>query len=317
MVCWTIVKPSFYCGHQKLIDAWPLPLAGAGDSFRAAFAVCVVEERPEQECLQFAAAAGAVAVSRLGAVPSLPTRKEVGALLPEWLPTGAAAEEGACSNASGAVAASSDDLPAGGLKFASRLNSMKQRLDLWAGANSVAGWVARQGSVRGLDLVDLNHPQHTDGHSPEQLREALRQAGLAAGAICMRFPSSMRLGAFSNPDPSLRQAAVDLAVQGCQWARHLGAGQVVVWSATDGYDYHFQVDYGAAWLRVVESFQQLCDRCPDLRVSLEWKPTDESSRFSLVPSTGAALLLTDQVRVVNFVLPCKECQNSLALPRNT
>ncbi len=91
------------------------------------------------------------------------------------------------------------------------------------------------------------------------------------------------------------------------------------------------------WRSVVESFRQLCDLCgssikvsfpailaltppstpirglsltmrprrhlpllsrhPVTKVSVEFKPTDESSRFSVVPSTGDALRLVRQVGV--------------------
>jgi ribokinase len=49
----------------------------AGDAFRAGFAVGLVNGWPLQHSLQFAAAAGALAVSRKGALPSLPTLREV------------------------------------------------------------------------------------------------------------------------------------------------------------------------------------------------------------------------------------------------
>mmetsp|Transcript_99849 Transcript_99849/g.251842 ORF Transcript_99849/g.251842 Transcript_99849/m.251842 type:complete len:275 (-) Transcript_99849:167-991(-) len=49
---------------------------GAGDCFRAAFTVALVEGHPLQECMRFAAAAGSITVSRMGAVPSLPSRDE-------------------------------------------------------------------------------------------------------------------------------------------------------------------------------------------------------------------------------------------------
>jgi len=54
---------------------------GAGDSYRAAFAVAVIEGKSMQDCMRFAAATGALTVSRHGAIPSLPTRAEVEALL--------------------------------------------------------------------------------------------------------------------------------------------------------------------------------------------------------------------------------------------
>jgi xylose isomerase len=72
---------------------------------------------------------------------------------------------------------------------------------------AVSGWVARQGTVRGLDLVDFNFPQHflegsdSDSGSGSNLNSSaeavlaqLSRAGLKAGAICIRFPPEMRLG---------------------------------------------------------------------------------------------------------------------------
>ena len=73
-------------------------------------------------------------------------------------------------------------------------------------------------------------------------------------------------------------------------------------------DYHLQMDYDVAWARTVSAFTSLADGCASyggggkggVRVSVEWKPTDPASRFSVVPSTGAALLLAAQVGRRNF-----------------
>jgi ribokinase len=50
---------------------------GAGDTFTAALTVALVEGQAPEEALQFACAAGAVAVTKMGAQPSLPIRSEV------------------------------------------------------------------------------------------------------------------------------------------------------------------------------------------------------------------------------------------------
>jgi sugar phosphate isomerase/epimerase len=42
--------------------------------------------------------------------------------------------------------------------------------------------------------------------------------------------------------------------------------------------------------------------CKPLKISVEYKPTDEQSRFSFIPSTGSALLLADAVGAPNFGL---------------
>jgi ribokinase len=50
---------------------------GAGDTFTAALTVALVEGQAPDEALRFACAAGALAVTKMGAQPSLPMRSEV------------------------------------------------------------------------------------------------------------------------------------------------------------------------------------------------------------------------------------------------
>eukprot|EP00658_Telonema_sp_P-2_P060992 TRINITY_DN49761_c0_g1_i3.p1 TRINITY_DN49761_c0_g1~~TRINITY_DN49761_c0_g1_i3.p1 ORF type:complete len:175 (+),score=58.29 TRINITY_DN49761_c0_g1_i3:119-643(+) len=53
---------------------------GAGDTYRAAFSVALVEGQSLEYCLKFAGAAGAIACATKGAVPSLPYRSQVAEL---------------------------------------------------------------------------------------------------------------------------------------------------------------------------------------------------------------------------------------------
>jgi ribokinase len=56
---------------------------GAGDCFTAAFTVALLEGRNSAQALRFASAAGSLCVRRKGAIPSMPSRAEVDALLAE------------------------------------------------------------------------------------------------------------------------------------------------------------------------------------------------------------------------------------------
>ena len=269
----------------------------AGDAFRAAVAVAVAEGVDvvrDTRGLALAAAAGAYAVSVPGAVPSLPTRDGLTDLLPEHRRLPAPKATIACETD---ATLRDGECP---LRFGSRLNSMKERPDLWRGrAMDVLGMVRRLSEVEGIDLVDFNYPQHLDGRKPKAVTSALRAAGLAAGAVAVRFPASQfRAGAFTNPDPSVRAAAVDVVAGACAWARSLDASAgVIVWPQFDGYDYHLQVNYSDAWRRGVGAIRAALDRdeCEGVKVSYEFKPTDPSSRFALVPSTAAALALVRDV----------------------
>lgn len=150
--------------------------------------------------------------------------------------------------------------------------------------------------------MDFNFPEHLAGLEPQQVLQALSQAKLTAGAISIRFPATMVAGGFTNPDAVQRALAVQVVVDGCKWALDLGSTHVIVWPAYDGYDYHFQADYLKLWKRTVDAFTTVADACSGVNVSLEFKPTHETTRFAAIPSTGAALLLAQQVGRSNFGL---------------
>jgi ribokinase len=73
-------------GGEEVARAEPPPVTAvdgtaAGDAFTAALLVSLLEERPREEALRRACAAGAIAASRFGAQPSLPTTDELEAIL--------------------------------------------------------------------------------------------------------------------------------------------------------------------------------------------------------------------------------------------
>uniref|UniRef100_A0A7S0X1M1 Ribokinase n=1 Tax=Chlamydomonas leiostraca TaxID=1034604 RepID=A0A7S0X1M1_9CHLO len=68
--------------RQKAIPAPKVvDTTGAGDCFTAAYAVAVLQGRVGADALRFASAAASICVTRKGAMPSLPSRIEVDALL--------------------------------------------------------------------------------------------------------------------------------------------------------------------------------------------------------------------------------------------
>jgi sugar phosphate isomerase/epimerase len=180
---------------------------------------------------------------------------------------------------------------------------MKDRPELWdSPLENPRDYVQRQATIRGLTCVDFNYPQHFHSWSSVEAKEALDEAGLVAGAVCLRYPSKFARGAMNHPDPNLRKEAIELTKKAAQVAQDLGCDEVVIWSAYDGYDYPFQVDYDEKWQQLVEAFQEICDAYPNIKFSLEYKPTDENTRFFTVPSTGAALLLVDEINRPNMGL---------------
>jgi ribokinase len=73
---------------QYYIPAFPVtPVdpTGAGDAFCGSFAAALSEGKPVEQALRFANAAGALAVTKAGAEPSLPRREKIDAFLHEHM----------------------------------------------------------------------------------------------------------------------------------------------------------------------------------------------------------------------------------------
>lgn len=276
---------------------------GAGDCYRAAFAVLLLEGHSLQQCMKFASAAGSCSVQVKGAVPSTPTRSQVeDRLLMDMvveMPRGAGQRrQGFPAIPRGGY--ENDDFP---FLIGSRLNSMKDRPELWSdNLETPKDYVKRQATIPGLTCVDFNYPQHFHSWTNVEAKAALAEAGLVAGAVCLRYPSTFARGAMNHPDAKLRQEAISLTKQAAEAAIELGCSEVVVWSAYDGYDYPFTVDYNEKWQQLVDAFQEICDAFPSIKFSLEYKPTDENTRFFTVPSTAAAVLLVDEIDRPNMGL---------------
>lgn len=62
-------------------DVTPVDTTAAGDAFVGGFAVALAEDRPLAEAVRWGNAAGALATTKLGAQPSLPTREMLEAML--------------------------------------------------------------------------------------------------------------------------------------------------------------------------------------------------------------------------------------------
>jgi ribokinase len=243
---------------------------GAGDCYRAAFAVYLMEQCTSDvdhvvdddtlcRCMKFASAAGAMAVTRRGAVPAIPSRDEVEELI-LWNDHKSDIELATATVPRGGMKKSDydgmgDDFP---FMFGSRLNSMKDRLDLLEPSEKMSSprdFVRRQASIKGLGCVDFNYPQHFHDWTPVEARRALDEVGLVAGAVCLRYPSKFARGAMNHPDPTLRREAIEMTKDAARVAQILGCDEVVVWSAYDGYDYPFQVNYKEKWSQLVDAFQ--------------------------------------------------------------
>lgn len=179
-------------------------------------------------------------------------------------------------------------------RYAARLNAFKRiGADLGGG---VAGMIAAAGRVGGLDAADLNYPDHFAGHAPGDLSDMLSDAGMALNGLAMRYYTEpgFALGAFTNPDPAIRRAAIDLTRRGIDAGAAMGGRLMTLWMGQDGFDYSFQADYGRLWDDTVAALAELADHAPEVDIALEYKP-NEPRAHALMPDVATTLLAVKEV----------------------
>lgn len=179
-------------------------------------------------------------------------------------------------------------------KYATRLNSLRVGAeDYWPGKNRVTtkDLLSRAATVPGLNAADLNFPDHFVHESPAELRAHLAAVDIELNGLAMRFYSEPRFksGAFMNPDPAARRAAIDLTKRGLDALAEMGGDLMTLWLGQDGFDYSFHADYRKLWDDTLEALAEVTDHNPALQIALEYKP-NEPRAYSLMPDVGTNLL---------------------------
>lgn len=183
-------------------------------------------------------------------------------------------------------------------RYAARLNAFKTGLP---GKPTAADMIARAAKVEGLDAADLNYPDHFADHSPQALAALLSDNGMALNGLAMRYYTDpgFRLGAFTHPDPKVRQAALDITKRGLDALAAMGGSLMTLWMGQDGVDYSFQGDYSRMWDDTVAALVEVAEHNSGLDIAIEYKP-NEPRAYALMPDIGATLLAIGETGRANL-----------------
>lgn len=163
--------------------------------------------------------------------------------------------------------------------------TLEQKLDLVA-------------QIEGADGVELKLPR--DLEDPAPAKELLAKHGLPLSAVNvdLKGKSEWLYGSLTSTRPERRAEAVALLKRGMDIAADLGAHLVTCCPVADGYDYPFQMDYRAAWSHFIDGIREAAEHRDDVRLSLEYQPTDPHPHI-LLRNVGTALYVCEQVALPN------------------
>ncbi len=162
--------------------------------------------------------------------------------------------------------------------------------DGYGPAVTSVGAIEKAGQVPGLKWLDINYPFNSPTETVADVRAALDRTGIRAIAITPHvYMRQYAKGSFTNPDPKVRQAAIDLCKKGIEIAGELNATYLKFWPGQDGHDYPFQADYGRLWDLQLDGIRQVVESAPELQFAIEYKLKEPRNHMTL--STAARTLL--------------------------
>ncbi|MBT6189990.1 MAG: TIM barrel protein [Tateyamaria sp.] len=182
-------------------------------------------------------------------------------------------------------------------RYAARLNAFKQL----SPGSDVRDWIAAAGQVEGLGAADLNYPDHFARYDATQMAGFLDDVGIVLNGLAMRYYTDpgFKLGAFTNPEPAVRKAALEITKKGVDTCAAMGGKTVTLWMGQDGFDYAFQINYAAAWDRTIKAISEVCAHNPEIDIAIEYKP-NEPRAYALMPDIGTTLLACREVNAPNL-----------------
>jgi L-rhamnose isomerase len=202
-----------------------------------------------------------------------------------------------------------------GISFAAGLWAAGDFNDRFAGNgynpsldNSIAAKMSRvaQAGIKGVELHDsqfVKKDYSIDKNKVAEIKAALSKYKLTPTNMNTDLFSDAKwkLGGITNANKSIREQALEFALQGCDIAKEIGCTSVALWPGSDGWDYNFEVNYG-----------QLLDRFIDGCIAINKKAKSLGLRFGIEaklhePREGNMVTPTSHMTILVSKIVNEEC----------
>ena len=154
--------------------------------------------------------------------------------------------------------------------------------------------------VSGLDGVELNYPALVNEETIGEVKSVLDEAGLEVSNVSLNVWGAGKwgLGSLSSPDSVIRAEALETMKRGIGVSKAVGSPLVSLWPGQDGFDYPFQIDYGAACDWFIEGMREAAAHDPEMRLCLEYKPKEPRTHL-LVDTAARTMWLIGKIGAPN------------------
>jgi len=154
--------------------------------------------------------------------------------------------------------------------------------------------VKRAGKVKGLQGVEICYPYDVNQENIEEVQALLADNGLRPICLIVEVvcDGEWATGSFASPDEAVRMKAIRLTKEAMDVAAELGVETVNLWLGQDGFDYSFEIDYVAAWQRLIEGIRACALYRRDVKIAIEYKVSEP--KMKCMVNSGAKVLALAQ-----------------------
>src|ERR687885_1082497 len=151
-----------------------------------------------------------------------------------------------------------------------------------------------------LDGLEYHYPGEVNEGNVREVLAILEEHGMDLPVIAagLHADPTYRLGAFINPDDSLRRRGIETLKRGIDLCSEVGAN-FIIWPGAEGYNYTFQRPYAETWRAFVEGVAELTDHANErgVKVFLEHKNSEPAMKI-LMQNIGMTLFTIQKVRAL-------------------
>jgi xylose isomerase len=148
----------------------------------------------------------------------------------------------------------------------------------------------------GVTGIEAHYPDEVNESNIHLYKQLETETGIRLVAIPFShfFDRRFEFGSLSNPDSSVRDGAIQIAVGGLRLVKECGADMAISWPGMDGYRYLHGKPFMHMWDQFEGSMAEAMDEVPGVRVAIEPKPYEPAAN-NIYRTTAEGILAAQRI----------------------
>lgn len=159
-----------------------------------------------------------------------------------------------------------------------------------------------EAGIRGIEFHErcfIDGSYRTDAQAISEAMDALSAHHVIPTNMNMNTwtDPKWKFGGITHPDAGVRKECVELCLQGVDIAKEMGCVSANIWPGSDGWDYHFETDYGKRLSWYIDGCTALAQRANQhgLKFGTEPKQKEPREGNMIVNTVAKAALVAQEV----------------------